>query len=52
MGDRAPHGQSWSELAFIVGVVIAAIGLIIVSVVLGVAPGVDPEQALSIFAAP
>jgi hypothetical protein len=29
-----------------------AIGLIVVSVALGVAPGVDPNVELSIFAAP
>jgi len=52
MGDRARHGRSLSDLAFMVLVAIAAIGLIAVSAVLGVAPGIDPEQAPSIFAAP
>jgi hypothetical protein len=51
MGNGAPHNRSWSELAFMVLVAIAAIGLIVVSAALGV-PGIDLEQALSIFAAP
>jgi len=51
MGDRARHGRSWSDLAFMVLVTITAIGLIVVSAVLG-GPGIDLEQTLSIFAAP
>jgi len=46
-GDRANHPNA-SDLAFIVAAAVVAIGLIVVSVALGV--GIDPDA--SIFTAP
>jgi hypothetical protein len=50
MLDRPEHRPNRSEVAFIVGVTIAAIGLIVVSLMLGVAS--DPDNVLSIFGSP
>jgi hypothetical protein len=52
MGDRAPQGRSWSHHALIAWVAIVTIGMIVVFAALGVTPVIDPEQTLSIFAAP
>ena len=51
MGDRAPQGN-WSHHALMAWIAIAAIGMIVVLAALGVTPVIDPEQTLSIFAAP
>jgi hypothetical protein len=41
-----------SDVALLVGAAVVAIGLIVVTYALAVSPGVDPDQVLSIFAAP
>jgi hypothetical protein len=50
MRGSAKERRDSSDVTFIVFFSIAAIGLIVVSYALGVA--FDPDQALSIFAAP
>jgi hypothetical protein len=48
------QGSQWtpSDLVFILLATVAGVGLIIASLALGGAPGVDPDQALAIFSAP
>jgi hypothetical protein len=48
--QRSPRTPA--DLAFVLLAIVAAAGLIIASLALGVAPGVDPDQTLAIFAAP
>ena len=52
MDDRAKHRRSSADLAFILLASAIAVGLVVVTIALGGAPGIDPEQVLSIFAAP
>jgi hypothetical protein len=52
MDNREKPRRSSADIVFILWATLVAIGLIIVSVALGVAPGIDPDQVLSIFAAP
>jgi hypothetical protein len=51
-GPRQGSRRTPSDLAFILLATVAGGGLIIASLALGGAPGVDPDQALAIFAAP
>jgi hypothetical protein len=50
LDQRSPRTPA--DLAFVLLATVAAAGLIIASLALGVAPGVDPDQTLAIFAAP
>jgi hypothetical protein len=52
MQYRASRRRSAADLAFMFLVTLVAVGMIVLTLVLGVAPGIDPDQALSIFAAP
>jgi hypothetical protein len=44
--------RAWPGYAFIIWAIVISIGLIVATYALSVAPGVDPDQVLSIFAAP
>jgi hypothetical protein len=44
--------RAWPDHAFIIWAIVISIGLIVATYALSLAPGVDPDQVLSIFAAP
>jgi hypothetical protein len=50
--DANRHRRAWSDHAFIIWAIVVSIGLIVATYALSVAPGVDPDQVLSIVAAP
>ena len=49
---RAKRRLGAADFAFILLATLVGVGMIVLTLVLGVAPGIDPDQALAIFAAP
>jgi hypothetical protein len=53
LDDQTKHRQrGLPDLTFVLWATVVAIGAIVATLVLGVAPNIDPQQTLSIFTAP